>query len=184
MPEFDNSHEEFEHPENGHADAEPLPLNEETGYDLADAESEEDAASIADAEAVAVETVAEDTKHWYIIHTYSGFERKVAESLRTRNCTRLLYIPTSTTATTTRIRRKTRPNMGVSLGTFEGSISGSYRRINGTVAQRGRGRKRSEAAGSGRSWGRASGRHWHTRKSSAREPLPASRCLRVMARWV
>jgi len=26
----------------------------------------------------------EETKHWYIIHTYSGFERKVAESLRTR----------------------------------------------------------------------------------------------------
>jgi transcriptional antiterminator NusG len=28
--------------------------------------------------------VAEDAKQWYIIHTYSGFERKVAESLRTR----------------------------------------------------------------------------------------------------
>src|SRR6185437_3314926 len=26
----------------------------------------------------------EDTRHWYIIHTYSGFERKVAESLKTR----------------------------------------------------------------------------------------------------
>jgi transcriptional antiterminator NusG len=25
-----------------------------------------------------------ETKQWYIIHTYSGFERKVAESLRTR----------------------------------------------------------------------------------------------------
>jgi transcriptional antiterminator NusG len=25
-----------------------------------------------------------DTKQWYIIHTYSGFERKVSESLRTR----------------------------------------------------------------------------------------------------
>ena len=24
------------------------------------------------------------TKHWYIIHSYSGFENKVAESLRTR----------------------------------------------------------------------------------------------------
>ena len=36
------------------------------------------------------EVVAEDAappappKHWYIIHTYSGFEQKVAESLRTR----------------------------------------------------------------------------------------------------
>src|ERR1700677_4767612 len=27
---------------------------------------------------------ADDSKQWYIIHTYSGFERKVAESLRTR----------------------------------------------------------------------------------------------------
>src|SRR3569833_2203058 len=37
--------------------------------------------------AAAAETEAElppDTKQWYIIHTYSGFERKVAESLRTR----------------------------------------------------------------------------------------------------
>jgi transcription termination/antitermination protein NusG len=35
-------------------------------------------------EAPAAVAVAEDTRHWYIIHTYSGFERKVAESLRTR----------------------------------------------------------------------------------------------------
>jgi hypothetical protein len=28
--------------------------------------------------------MTEETKQWYIIHTYSGFERKVAESLRTR----------------------------------------------------------------------------------------------------
>ena len=41
---------------------------------------------LAAAEEVAAEEVplAEETKHWYIIHTYSGFERKVAESLRTR----------------------------------------------------------------------------------------------------
>jgi transcriptional antiterminator NusG len=31
-----------------------------------------------------VAAAPEETKHWYIIHTYSGFERKVAESLRTR----------------------------------------------------------------------------------------------------
>jgi len=30
------------------------------------------------------EDVPADTMHWYIIHTYSGFERKVAESLKTR----------------------------------------------------------------------------------------------------
>jgi transcription termination/antitermination protein NusG len=36
-------------------------------------------------ESEAAEPVLEDeTKKWYIIHTYSGFERKVAESLRTR----------------------------------------------------------------------------------------------------
>ena len=28
--------------------------------------------------------VVEETKHWYIIHTYSGFEQKVADSLRGR----------------------------------------------------------------------------------------------------
>jgi transcription termination/antitermination protein NusG len=28
--------------------------------------------------------VVDDTKKWYIIHTYSGFEQKVAESLRSR----------------------------------------------------------------------------------------------------
>src|SRR5438128_12689181 len=30
------------------------------------------------------EAVPDETKQWFIIHTYSGFERKVAESLRTR----------------------------------------------------------------------------------------------------
>jgi len=38
-------------------------------------------------ETAAAEAAADlpaETKHWYIIHTYSGFERKVAESLRTR----------------------------------------------------------------------------------------------------
>ncbi len=32
----------------------------------------------------AAPVVEESTKHWYIIHTYSGFEQKVADSLRTR----------------------------------------------------------------------------------------------------
>ena len=27
---------------------------------------------------------ADETKHWYIIHTYSGFEQKVADSLKGR----------------------------------------------------------------------------------------------------
>ncbi len=32
----------------------------------------------------AAEELPLETKQWYIIHTYSGFERKVAESLKTR----------------------------------------------------------------------------------------------------
>ena len=35
-------------------------------------------------EASTPEELPPETKQWYIIHTYSGFERKVAESLRTR----------------------------------------------------------------------------------------------------
>jgi transcription termination/antitermination protein NusG len=35
-------------------------------------------------EAAAPEPVADETKHWYIIHTYSGFEQKVADSLKGR----------------------------------------------------------------------------------------------------
>ena len=33
---------------------------------------------------VAEPTVLEETKNWYIIHTYSGFEQKVADSLKGR----------------------------------------------------------------------------------------------------
>jgi transcriptional antiterminator NusG len=57
-------------------------LHETSGEELA-GEGEDD-------EEVAAEAVEEEealpleTKQWYIIHTYSGFERKVAESLRTR----------------------------------------------------------------------------------------------------
>jgi transcriptional antiterminator NusG len=35
-------------------------------------------------EAATPALVADETKHWYIIHTYSGFEQKVADSLRGR----------------------------------------------------------------------------------------------------
>ena len=38
------------------------------------------------ADVVAEEPIPElETKHWYIIHTYSGFEQKVADSLRSRS---------------------------------------------------------------------------------------------------
>ncbi|HUQ93347.1 MAG TPA: transcription termination/antitermination protein NusG [Bryobacteraceae bacterium] len=45
--------------------------------------AEADASSIT-AEAAAAEAPVEDTKRWYIIHSYSGFEQKVADSLRSR----------------------------------------------------------------------------------------------------
>jgi transcriptional antiterminator NusG len=46
--------------------------------------SELETAAEAEPASATGEEPAEETKHWYIIHTYSGFERKVAESLRTR----------------------------------------------------------------------------------------------------
>jgi transcriptional antiterminator NusG len=45
---------------------------------------DEEAAEDAVLEDAADET-SEDSRQWFIIHTYSGFERKVAESLRTRS---------------------------------------------------------------------------------------------------
>ena len=56
------------------------PLAEEVEIE---AEIETEAAPVEEAAAPVVEAKVE-TKRWYIIHTYSGFERKVAESLRTR----------------------------------------------------------------------------------------------------
>jgi transcription termination/antitermination protein NusG len=47
------------------------------------AASDESDAEAAEAEAAAP-SVDDPGKNWYIIHTYSGFENKVAESLRTR----------------------------------------------------------------------------------------------------
>jgi transcriptional antiterminator NusG len=72
MPEPDFIPEESALPpaETAAPDAVP-PSAESTGAELAGAE-------LTDAE------LPPETKQWYIIHTYSGFERKVAESLRTR----------------------------------------------------------------------------------------------------
>jgi transcription termination/antitermination protein NusG len=68
MPDLDNLPEE----------SEPIaePVDEVVDEAVAEGMAEEPAE--------APEAVPEETKHWYIIHTYSGFERKVAESLRTR----------------------------------------------------------------------------------------------------
>ena len=74
MPEIENTHEDVEQAE-----------VEQTAVPANDAEA---TASDAPHEEVPAEPIpvtdAEETKHWYIIHTYSGFERKVAESLKTR----------------------------------------------------------------------------------------------------
>src|SRR5579884_946758 len=45
----------------------------------------ETADSTPTAEQEAAEETPADSRQWFIIHTYSGFERKVAESLRTRS---------------------------------------------------------------------------------------------------
>jgi transcription termination/antitermination protein NusG len=85
MPEMeDNQTEQAE------ADESPAPeasTPEASTPDMAPDEtvSEEVLAGEVSAGEEPIPEVAEDeTKHWYIIHTYSGFERKVAESLKTR----------------------------------------------------------------------------------------------------
>jgi transcriptional antiterminator NusG len=94
MPEFDPTHAVQETPETGEpGDSRDLATLAEGGDNRADAEdfeiNAEEFAADGVAEGAAEEVVAEEvlpveTKQWYIIHTYSGFERKVAESLRTR----------------------------------------------------------------------------------------------------
>ena len=71
MPDIDNLHEDLEQTHAATDNAGP-------GEPAAAGEAAADLTQEIVPEAV------EDTKHWYIIHTYSGFERKLAESLRTR----------------------------------------------------------------------------------------------------
>jgi len=65
-----------EHPESDLQDdaASPEPEAEGQGGEVGNGQ----------AAAAAVPVEAEDTKKWFIVHTYSGFEQKVAESLRSR----------------------------------------------------------------------------------------------------
>ena len=79
MPDFDNAPEEVERTDASTTagyDEDPSlqpPPEEELSEEAVDIPAED-----------AAPDLPEETKHWYIIHTYSGFERKVAESLRTR----------------------------------------------------------------------------------------------------
>jgi len=62
------------------------PLEEDAGVPLEEIHAEQgDGVHNKAAETVPVQTHPETSKHWYIIHAYSGFEQKVAESLRTRS---------------------------------------------------------------------------------------------------
>ncbi len=76
--EEEHAHEEAEHEEPEQEEAEPVALLEA---------SPEAAEPVAEAPAEAAEPGGYDEaspKKWFIIHTYSGFENKVAESLKTR----------------------------------------------------------------------------------------------------
>src|SRR5271157_5551433 len=79
MPEIDNAHEDSEQ-----AEVEQTEESEATASDHQHEEAPLEEAPAADVLTEPPVSEAEDTKHWYIIHTYSGFERKVAESLKTR----------------------------------------------------------------------------------------------------
>lgn len=78
MQEFDETHTDVE-AEVVAAEAVAEPLSDEVESSIEEADALAEAAVAAEEAPLPVET-----KQWYIIHTYSGFERKVAESLRTR----------------------------------------------------------------------------------------------------
>jgi transcription termination/antitermination protein NusG len=61
-----------------------FPEHEEVNETPEDEPAAEDSFDASAEEAPAEVVLADETKQWFIIHTYSGFERKVAESLRTR----------------------------------------------------------------------------------------------------
>lgn len=86
-------HEQPEEPEAARAEGEqPFALEETAAAAAAAASGEgetaeapaEGAAATADESAPAGAPAGGSGKHWYILHTYSGFEQKVAESLRSR----------------------------------------------------------------------------------------------------
>ena len=64
------------------ADEEIIPSDENADPGATAPESAD--VATATAEETPAVPVADETKHWYIIHTYSGFEQKVADSLKGR----------------------------------------------------------------------------------------------------
>jgi transcription termination/antitermination protein NusG len=90
------SMEQLSQPEDGAGEAE-TEVSEEQTAEVEDAKAEVIEEQVAEVEAAEVEAVEEQAAEeqarpplafpdmdWYIIHTYSGFENKVKESLRTR----------------------------------------------------------------------------------------------------
>jgi transcriptional antiterminator NusG len=76
----DNMAEEDITPTQEVADEQPdIPASEAHEEAAVDASPSESSAAAAEES-----TVLEETKNWYIIHTYSGFEQKVADSLKGR----------------------------------------------------------------------------------------------------
>jgi transcription termination/antitermination protein NusG len=71
----------FQHPADGSADSAEEDFSGLSGEPPVDPNLDPNAETPVAADAVA----GDDGMSWYIIHTYSGFENKVAESLRTRS---------------------------------------------------------------------------------------------------
>jgi len=91
MPDIDhdndNAVEEVQQPEAEDASETAADASANDGMSAEDGQPDELQSDEAQSEELPAEEaplLEEDSKHWYIIHTYSGFERKVAESLRTR----------------------------------------------------------------------------------------------------
>jgi transcriptional antiterminator NusG len=68
-----------------HGQDETDPLEEDEGVHSEEVHSEAAAPAEAATTTASPEPQLGPEKHWYIIHAYSGFEQKVAESLRTRS---------------------------------------------------------------------------------------------------
>jgi transcriptional antiterminator NusG len=82
----DKSEDELESPASSDMVEAGDPLEEDAGVSLEEIHAEpSDGVHNEAAETAPAPTLSDTDKHWYIIHAYSGFEQKVAESLRTRS---------------------------------------------------------------------------------------------------